>query len=70
MINTVVNKIRKTHEDKYFVGIENEDGLSKDDLIATIKQLQNSNLSDKAIQKEILPILGIKVDSIPSEILE
>lgn len=69
MINTGINEIRQTHEEKAFVGIEEKDGLSLNDLIVGIIQLKKSGLSNDQIKKEILPNLGYKIDSLPAEII-
>lgn len=70
MINTTINEIRKTHENKNFVGVFEEDGISIGDLILSIKDLKNSGLDNEFIRKEFLPMMGYKIDSLPSEILE
>jgi len=70
MINTRVNEIRQTHEEKSFVGLEEKDGLSTDDLITCISQLKNSGFTSEQIKNDILINLGYKINSFPSEILE
>lgn len=70
MINTTINTIRKTHQDKNFVGTFEEDGISVDDMVISIKELKNSGLDNAFIRKEILPMMGYKSDSLPTEIIE
>jgi len=70
MINTVVNNIRKTHEDKPFSGVEVEDGISTNDLKVTINKLIEMGISSKKIKDEMLSILGIQMSSIPDDIME
>ena len=70
MINTTINEIRKTHENKNFVGVFEEDGISIGDLTLSIKELKNSGLDNEFIKKEFLPMMGYKIDSLPCEILE
>jgi hypothetical protein len=69
MINTRINNIRQTHEDRSFSGIEEKDGLSLSDIILCIKQLKTSGFSSEQIKNDILPNIGYKADSFPSEIL-
>lgn len=69
MINTRINEIRQTHEEKTFVGIEEKDGLSLNDLIAGINQLKESGLNNNQIRKDILPNLGYKENTFPQEII-
>ena len=69
MINTRINEIRQTHEDKSFTGIEETDGLSMIDLISSIKQLQACGLSSDQIKNDILPNPGYKLNSFPEDIM-
>lgn len=70
MINNRINKIRNVHEEKEFLGIEEKDGMSKEDLLSTIKTLKNLGLSSSHIKDEILPHLLFKINSLPKEVLE
>jgi len=70
MINTRINKIRQTHEEKEFVGIEEKDGFSLEDLIKCVNELIESGLSSELIKNEILPNLGFKQSSLPQEVLQ
>jgi hypothetical protein len=70
MINTRINEIRQTHEEKAFVGIEEKDGLSMKDLITCVHELIESGLSSELIKNEILPNLGFKESSLPQEVIQ
>ena len=70
MINTRINEIRQTHEEKEFVGVEDKDGLSLNDLITCVNELIESGLSSDLIKKEILPNLGFKESSLPQEVIQ
>lgn len=70
MINTRINEIRQTHEEKEFVGIEDKDGLSLNDLFTCVNELIESGLSSDLIKKEILPNLGFKESSLPQEVIQ
>lgn len=63
MINTEINSIRQTHEDKVFLGIEKENEISEDELLATVHALLEDGIEKSIIKKEILPKLGYKMDS-------
>ncbi len=58
MINTRINEIRQTNEEKPFVGIEEKDGLSLKDLLTCVNELKESGLSSEMIKTDILPNLG------------
>jgi len=70
MINTRINHIRQTHEEKAFVGIEEKDGLSLKDFIVCINELKESGLSSEHIKSDILPNLGFTEGSLPPEIMQ
>ncbi|MFM1772997.1 MAG: hypothetical protein RLZZ71_2139 [Bacteroidota bacterium] len=70
MINTRINEIRQTHEEREFVGNEEKDGLSLKDLIICVNELIASGLSSELIKKEILPNLGFKESSLPHEVIQ
>ncbi len=70
MINTRINEIRQTHEEKAFVGIEEKDGLSMKDLVMCVNELIASGLSAELIKTDILPNLGFAETSLPSEVMQ
>lgn len=70
MINTRINEIRQTHEDKTFVGIEEKDGLSLKDLITCVNDLIESGLSSELIKNDILPNLGFTESSLPQQVIQ
>ena len=70
MINTQISTIKQTHEDKVFLGIEQENNISTEELLQTITSLISNGIDPSIIKKEILPNLGYKVNTFPKEILE
>lgn len=70
MINTRINEIRQTHEEKAFVGIVEKDGLSLKDLITCVNELKECGLSSELIKTEILPNLGFAISSLPQEVMQ
>ncbi|MEN2283122.1 ATP-binding protein [Algoriphagus sp. SE2] len=68
MINTRVNNIRHVHEEKEFLGIEEKDGLSVDELKNNILDLQSNGVSNEIIKEDIIPHLGYKYSSLPDSI--
>ncbi|MCU7835597.1 MAG: ATP-binding protein [gamma proteobacterium symbiont of Taylorina sp.] len=70
MINAQINTIRQTHEDKVFLGLENSNEISKDEILLTIKSLMDNGYDAKLIKNEILPKIGYKINTFPKVILE
>ena len=68
MINTRVNNIRHVHEEKQFLGIEEKDGLSVEELHNNILELLSSGITKEMIREEIIPHLGFKYTSLPENI--
>ena len=68
MINTRVNNIRHVHEEKEFLGIEEKDGLSVEELHNNILELLSSGITKEMIREEIIPHLGFKYTSLPENI--
>ena len=68
MINTEINSIRQTHENRLFLGVEKESEISEDELLATVEALLASGIEKSIIKKEILPKLGYKINSFPIKI--
>ncbi|MDA9365703.1 ATP-binding protein [Flavobacteriaceae bacterium] len=68
MINTRVNNIRHVHEEKEFLGIEEKDGISVEELHSNILELLSSGISKEMIKEEIIPHLGYKFSSLPENI--
>ncbi|MCB4800026.1 ATP-binding protein [Neotamlana laminarinivorans] len=68
MINTRVNNIRHVHEEKEFMGIEEKDGISLEELYNNILELLTSGISKEMIKEEIIPHLGFKYASLPDVI--
>jgi hypothetical protein len=70
MVNTQISSIKQTHEDKVFLGVEQENSISTEELLLTVKSLISSGIDPSVIKKEILPNLGYKVSTYPTKILE
>ena len=70
MINTTINKIRQNHSEVTFVGLEDMDGISIDDLVLGVKELKDNGIHPDVIRKHILPDLGYKYETLPNEIYE
>jgi len=70
MVNTQISSIKQTHEDKVFLGVEQENFISTEELFLTVKSLISSGIDPSVIKKEILPNLGYKVSTYPTKILE
>jgi hypothetical protein len=51
-----------------FLGIEKENEISEDELLATVYALLENGIEKSIIKKEILPKLGYKMDSFSIEI--
>ncbi len=68
MINTCVNNIRHVHEEKEFLGIEESDGLSIDELKLNIEELLSNDITKEMIKEDILPNIGFKYSSLPETI--
>jgi len=70
MINTQISDIKQTHEDRVFLGIEQDNNITTDELLTTIRALIKSGIAPQIIKKEILPKLGYTITSYPDEILK
>jgi hypothetical protein len=70
MINTRINVIRQTHEEKSFFGVEEKDGLSLSDLVICVNELIESGLSVELIKTDIIPNLGYTEATLPSEVMQ
>jgi len=68
MINTRVNNIRHVHEEKEFIGIEEKDGLSANELEINIKELLSNGITIEMIKEDIIPHLGFNYSSLPESI--
>ena len=68
MINTRVNNIRHVHEEKEFLGIEEKDGLSVDELKINIIDLISNGSTKEMIKEGFMSNLGFKYSSLPETI--
>lgn len=67
-IETHVNKVMHTHEDKSFLVEENQ--CSTEDLLMAVRDLLKSGLSSKYIESKLIPQLGYELSTIPQEVLD
>lgn len=70
MMNTQISNIRKTHKDKTFLSLDQNDSLSANELLEIISGLLNNGIDRKTIKTEILSKLGYTMESFPEEIKE
>jgi len=70
MVNTQINKIRHYHEDTPFVGIEEKDGTSLNDIINAVRVSLDGGMTKKQIKNIVLPSFGYSINSLPIEIRE
>mgnify|MGYP001295616345 CR=1 FL=1 len=68
MINNRVNHIRNVHEEKEFLALEGSNNISTVDLKNNLLNLLNHGMTKEIVKNEILPNLGYKFSSFPSEI--
>jgi len=68
MINTRVNSIRHVHEERDFIGLEEKDGMSSDELKNSILEWQSNGISNEIIREDIIPHLGFRHSSLPCDI--
>jgi len=69
MINTTINKMRNSHDDRSFDAQDSlGDSLNMKVLIENIQILISVGTSKETIKNTILPALGFRIDTIPSEI--
>ena len=70
MINTRLNNIRHVHEEKEFLGIEEKDGVGISEILHSIKTLLEAGIPSSQIKSDIVPNLGFKYNSLPSEVVK
>ena len=68
MINTGINRLRQSHEDKNYYSNTETDLTSAEDLEMTIRELISNGTSKEIIKQAILPALGYRIDTIPEKI--
>ena len=67
-VETHVNKVMHTHEDKSFLVGENS--FSAEDLLMAVRDLLESGLSRQYIESKLIPQLGYELSTIPHEVLD
>ena len=70
MVNTRINVLKHSQVDSAFVGIEEKDGISLEDLISYIYQLKDLDWTNEKIKKDIILNLGYTVETLPDSIVE
>ena len=70
IINTNINKIRRVHEDKEFIGVKENDGLSLEDVMTCVQGLQNLGLEKSIIRDSIVNELGFSENSLPEKLIK
>jgi len=68
MINTRINTIRHVHEEQEFLGIEEKDGMSTEELETNIRDLLAASITKEMIKDDLMPNLGFKYTSLPESI--
>ena len=67
-VETHVNKVMHTHEDKSFLVEDNN--FSAEDLLVAVRELLKSGLSTQYIESKLIPQLGYELSTIPHEVLD
>jgi hypothetical protein len=70
MFSKELNDIRKVHEDTNFIGVVDNDGLTKSELFEIITELLREGFEPAYIKSHIIGQLGFKLNSLPTEIVE
>lgn len=66
VVETYVNKVKQTHENRSF--LLEEDRLGAEDLFLTVKELLDSGFAGEYIEKNLIPQLGYDLGTIPQEV--
>jgi hypothetical protein len=70
MLINSINKIRKVYIEENYTELIEKDGLSEKDIYNAIQTLLSSGISKNNILQEILPTIGINIQSLPPKILK
>ena len=70
MFSKELNSIRKVHKDTNFIGVVDNDGLTKSELFEIITELLRDGFDPAYIKSHIIGQLGFKLNSLPAEIVE
>lgn len=70
MVTTTVNKIKKVHGEDSFVNLVEKDNIDEHHLIITINNLLENGYTKDYVYNNIIPMMGIKQDSMPESILK
>jgi len=69
MITTIVNKVKKVHEDASYTEWTEKDKFSEADLINTITLMLKSGITKKDLLNEMIPAMGINASSLPQSVM-
>ncbi|GAA3951473.1 ATP-binding protein [Chitinophaga oryziterrae] len=69
MITTTVNKIKKVHTDENYVSLVEKEGIQEVDIKEAIMQLLADRISKENILNDILPAMGIDINTLSASIL-
>ena len=71
LVSTKINSIRKTHESKSFVELNDEDSnLSEADMVLSIQVLLEHGIDKKVIKSNVLPEMGYTIETLPEKIIK
>ncbi|PLX70370.1 MAG: ATP-binding protein [Denitrovibrio sp.] len=70
MVNTQINKIKHTHDDTDFQCLAEEEQKTGNEQLKIIMEIvQNSGMDKNVVRKELLPMLGYDISSLPKDII-
>ena len=71
LINTQINKIRQTHEERPFlVSNEDSDEVSTSDLKQVVHDFLKAGWTEEQVRSDFLALLGYSKESIPSDLFK
>jgi len=68
MFNTELNRIRRVHEDSVFTGVEEDDGLTRSELMDIVIKLLEERFEPNFIKSNVIERLGYQADSLPEDV--
>ncbi|XZF13040.1 ATP-binding protein [Chitinophagaceae bacterium MMS25-I14] len=69
IVTTEVNRIKKVHTDENYAVLIEEKQFHENDLLSTVKLLLANGISKTNIKNELIPAMGINLQTIPDSIL-
>ncbi len=72
LVSTKINSLKKTHEPRPFVELNNNsnNSLSEEDILLSIDVLLDNKIDKKIIKNTILPEMGYTIDTLPEKIIK